>query len=100
LRANWTEQDIAVCGQGENTLTVRNGQIDLAPALYKGKRLDEVRGSEEVEPPRLPCWSRSLNAMPPSSRKELGAPSPRARGKTQEQVNAAVGPSATKIHPQ
>jgi hypothetical protein len=38
-----------VYGQGENTLTVRNGQIDLAPALYKGKRLDELRGSEEVE---------------------------------------------------
>jgi hypothetical protein len=38
-----------VYGQGENTLTVRNGQIDLAPAVYKGKRLDEVRGSEEVE---------------------------------------------------
>jgi hypothetical protein len=39
----------SVYGLGENTMTVRNGQIDLAPALYKGKRLDELRGSEEVE---------------------------------------------------
>lgn len=34
--------------QGENTLTVRNGKWDLAPALLKAKSLDEVTGKEEV----------------------------------------------------
>jgi hypothetical protein len=34
--------------QGENTLTVRKGKWELAPALLKAKRLDHVRGGEEV----------------------------------------------------
>jgi hypothetical protein len=34
--------------QGENTLTVRKGKWELAPALLKAKTLDKVRGGEEV----------------------------------------------------
>jgi hypothetical protein len=34
--------------QGENTLTVRNGKRALLNALLGAKRLDEVRGEEEV----------------------------------------------------
>ncbi|MBK3666166.1 hypothetical protein JJE66_33715 [Bradyrhizobium diazoefficiens] len=34
--------------QGENTLTVRNGRRRLAEELATAKRLDEVRGPEEV----------------------------------------------------
>lgn len=35
--------------QGQNTLTVRNGRWDLAPALKNAKRLDLVEGKEEVQ---------------------------------------------------
>jgi hypothetical protein len=35
--------------QGENTLTVRNGKRALLKALLKAKRLDQVRGDEEVQ---------------------------------------------------
>lgn len=37
-----------IAPQGENTLTVRNGKRALLQALLKAKRLDEVRGDEEV----------------------------------------------------
>jgi hypothetical protein len=35
--------------QGENTLTVRNGRIDLAPALFTTTSFDKIKGSDEVE---------------------------------------------------
>jgi hypothetical protein len=37
-----------IAPQGENTLTVRNGKRALLKALLKAKRLDQVRGDEEV----------------------------------------------------
>jgi hypothetical protein len=39
----------AVYPQGENTLTVRNGKRELLKGLLEAKRLDKVRGDEEVE---------------------------------------------------
>jgi hypothetical protein len=38
-----------IAPQGENTLTVRNGKRALLKALLKAKRLDQVRGDEEVK---------------------------------------------------
>ena len=39
-------------GQGENTLTVRNGRLDLAGALAKSTRFDRVRSDSELTPAR------------------------------------------------
>jgi hypothetical protein len=38
-----------IYAEGSNTLTVRTGKWDLAPARLKAASLDKVRGSEEVE---------------------------------------------------
>ena len=38
----------AMSGQGENTLTVRNGRLDLAKALASSTRFDRVRSDSEL----------------------------------------------------